>query len=303
MIYRYQRSSRRFGPSPLPRGEHGWVKKLGRVLGLQAARDRRAKAWSKRSTKTTQWAISRPRMAKAVLYLVAPGVVIGLAVWGGSVFMRSVRHSVFFELREIRTAGLERLKKSEVMNHLPTPSGKTIFDLNLASLQGALLTEPWIKEVNVRREYPDTLSVRVVERRPVAVLAGRPASAIVDDTGSVIEQWPSTEEIPSAWAGLPVVHGIEAAALRRRDPRAVTGFSAALEILRTPSLEPGEDLDLDVGRIDDVRVQRHGYWIRLGGLPFDEKWHRFFSVENEIERRHNEVREVDLRFPRRVIVR
>jgi cell division protein FtsQ len=303
MIYRYQRSSRRSGPSPSPRREPGWVKNLGRIWGLNSARGGRAKARSKNSMKTTRWPMSRPRMAKVILYLVAPGMIVGLAVWGGSVCVRSVRHSVFFELREIRTAGLERLKKSEVMNHLPSPSGETLFDLNLASLQGDLLTEPWIKEVNVRREYPDTLSVHVVERRPVAVLAGRPDSAIVDDTGSVIEQWPGARQTPSPWAGLPVVHGIDAAALRKRDPRAVTGFSAAMEILRTPSLEPGEDLDLDVGRSDDIRVQRHGYLIRLGGVPFDEKWHLFFSVENEIERRHNEVREVDLRFPRRVIVR
>jgi len=270
---------------------------------LKTARNGGAKSWSKDRTKSSRWPMSGPRTAKVILYLVAPGMVAGLAVWGGSIFVRSVRHSEFFELRKIRTAGLERLKKSEVMDHLPSPSGKTLFDLNLASLQGALLTEPWIKEVTVRRDYPDTLSVDVVERRPVAVLVGRPASAIVDDTGSIIEQWSSTGEVPPAWSGLPVVHGIEAAALRRQDPRAVAGFSAAMEILRTPSLEPGEDLDLDVGRIDDVRVQRHGYWIRLGGEPFDQKWHRFFSVENEIERRHSEVREVDLRFPRRVIVR
>ena len=118
-----------------------------------------------------------------------------------------------------------------------------------------------------------------------------------------MEAWPNGGEIPGPWSSLPVIHGIEAASLRDRDPAAVKRFSSALAILRAAPAAAGRDLDLDVARMDDLRVQRHGVWLRFGSEPFEEKWERFLSVEGEIERRHEGVQEVDLRFPEQVIVR
>jgi cell division protein FtsQ len=242
-------------------------------------------------------------MTRGFLYILAPAVAMALAGWGLNTLMQSVEHSRLFELREIRTAGLERLNETDVLEHLGPAPGRSLFDLDLVSLKGALMTEPWIKEVNLRREYPDTLSVQVIERNPVAVIAGRQVETIVDETGTLIEQWPNGGELPGRWSSLPVIHGIEAASLRDHDPRAMAGLSAALEILRTDPTAAGEGLALDVGRMNDTRVQRRGYWLRFGAAPFVEKWHRFLSVEGEIERRHGGFREVDLRFPGRVIVR
>jgi cell division protein FtsQ len=237
------------------------------------------------------------------LYILTPAVAVALAAWGVNAAMQAMTHSKFFELQEIRTLGLERLNEADVLERLRPSSGRALFDLDLVSLKGTLLSEPWIKEVNLRREYPNALSVSVIERHPVAVLAGRQVEAIVDETGAVIEAWPNGGEIPGPWSSLPVIHGIEAASLRERDPAAVIRFSSALAILRAAPASAGQGLDLDVGRLDDLRVQRHGVWLRFGPEPFEEKWERFLSVEGEIERRHEGVQEVDLRFPEQVIVR
>jgi cell division protein FtsQ len=200
--------------------------------------------------------------------------------------------------------GWERPEKIEVLERLRSSlSGASLLDLDLVSLKGTLLAQPWIRDVNLRKEYPDTLAVRVIERRPVAVLAGRQVEAIVDETGTVLEQWSNGGEIPTQWLRLPVIHGVEPISLRGGGSAALQRFGAALEILRAASSSADPALDLDVSRWDDVRVQRHGYGLRFGEGPFDEKWRRFLSVESEIERRHEGVREVDLRFPDQVVVR
>lgn len=240
---------------------------------------------------------------KGSLYILTPVVALTLTAWGLNTVRQAMMHSSLFELREIRTLGLERLNEGDLLERLRPSSGKTLFDLDLASLQGTLLAEPWIKEVNLRREYPNAMSVQVIERHPVAVLAGRQVEAIVDETGAVMEAWPNGGEIPGQWSSLPVIHGIEAASLKNRDAGAVKSFSSALEILRAAPETVGQGLDLDVGRMDDPRVQRHGVWLRFGSGPFDEKWERFLSVEGEIERRREGVQEIDLRFPDQVIVR
>lgn len=303
MIYRYHLTPRRLGRPVARPGENGWAAKIRRI-GRRRSPGSRRRSWVPRGLPAgLRRPASASRRTRAFLYVLLPAVALALAGWGLNTIMQSLEHSGFFKLREIRTAGLERLNNADVLGQLGPVPGRSLFDLDLVSLKGALMTEPWVKEVNLRREYPDTLSVQVIERRPVAVIAGRQVEAIVDESGTLIEQWPNGGELPGQWSSLPVIHGIEAASLRDRDPRAMRGLSAALEILRTDPTAAAEGLDLDVGRMNDTRVQRRGFWLRFGAAPFDEKWHRFLSVEGEIERRHGGFREVDLRFPGRVIVR
>ena len=297
MIYRYHRSRRELSRPPSRRREAGPASKGGRAL-IRA--DGGRGSWIPRGFRSPARA---SRWAKGFFYILTPAVALTLAAWGVNAVMQAMTHSRFFELQEIRTLGLERLDEADVLERLRPSSGRALFDLDLVSLKGTLLTEPWIKEVNLRREYPNALSIQVTERHPVAVLAGRQVEAIVDETGAVIEAWPNGGEIPGPWSSLPVIHGIEAASLRDRDPAAVKRFSSALAILRAAPAAAGRDLDLDVARMDDLRVQRHGVWLRFGSEPFEEKWERFLSVEGEIERRHEGVWEVDLRFPEQVIVR
>lgn len=253
--------------------------------------------------KGVQWARPVFRVTKVCLYALPLVGVVGAGLWGWNAVTDGVRHSSLFALQEVRTVGWERPEKIEVLERLRSTSGFSLLDLDLVSLKGTLLAEPWIKEVNLHKEYPDTLSVRVIARRPVAVLSGRQIEAIVDETGTVLEEWPNGGEIPQPWSRLPIIHGVDATSLRDGGSAALQRFGAALEILRAAPSSADPGLDLEVSRWDDVRVQRHGYWLRFGEGLFGEKWRRFLSVENEIERRHERVREVDLRFPDQVVVR
>lgn len=301
MMYRYHRSRRELNRPPARREKNRvWKGWRAWIPGSHGRRD----SWiPKGFPGGFRYRLRISRWTKGSLYILTPVVALTLAAWGVNTARQAMTHSGIFKLREIRTLGLERLKEGDVLERLRPSSGKTLFDLDLVSLEGTLLTEPWIKEVNLRREYPNALSVQVIERHPVAVLAGRQVEAIVDETGAVIEAWPNGGEIPGPWSSLPVIHGIEAASLRNRDAGAVKSFASALDILRAAPATVGQGLDLNVGRLDDLRVQRHGYWLRFGSAPFDEKWKRFISVEGEIERRREGVLEVDLRFPDQVIVR
>lgn len=220
---------------------------------------------------------------------------------------KTLVQSDMFEVRDVRAKGLERLDEAEILKGLRPELGTRLFDLDLASLKGRLLAEPWIREVSLRRQYPDALEIRIVEREPVAILAGRNELALVDETGTVIERQPTlgseTNRFPGIGSSLPVIYGIDAGLLHQGDPEVRKNFETTLVLLRDMPVPMEEELDLDVRRIDDVRLRRHGYWVLFGGEPFNEKWRRFQSVEEEIELRHPLIREVDLRFPEQVIVR
>lgn len=326
MIYRYHLSHQR-----LSRQRSRWREKQA-VHRTTAAliRKKDANRWT-RGLRTPRWAI---RIAKGCAASMVVAGVLALAGRGGWAFL----HSKTFEVREVRTSGLEHTNATKVLERLRPPSGVNLFDLDLSLLKGSLLAEPWIKEVSLRKEYPNALSIQVIERHPVAVLADQRTTAIVDETGAVMDSFPSegsnAGDLAAAWSSLPMIHGIETLSLQNRDPQALRGLSAALEILHDAPFTVYGGLNLNVGHPDDVRVQRRrfaalprearglgasenlarphshgppdrieGSSLLFGAGPFDEKWRRFLSVESEIKQRHPIVREIDLRFPQQVIVR
>ncbi len=42
------------------------------------------------------------------------------------------------------------------------------FSVNLKNIRQSLMNVPWVEDVSVRRQWPDSLSVRVIEKQPVA---------------------------------------------------------------------------------------------------------------------------------------
>jgi hypothetical protein len=67
------------------------------------------------------------------------------------------------------------------------PLGKVnLFDLDLKSVEKRILTHPWIRQVNLIKRFPQTLSISVVFREPQALIQMRSGSmSYVDTDGKV----------------------------------------------------------------------------------------------------------------------
>lgn len=73
------------------------------------------------------------------------------------------------------------------------------FNVNVETVREEILREPWIQSVTVRRVWPDSLSLFVIEQKPVA--RWRPGGLLNRD-GEVFS--PATESLPQ---GLPLLNG------------------------------------------------------------------------------------------------
>jgi cell division protein FtsQ len=69
-----------------------------------------------------------------------------------------------------------------------------------------LMGLPWIKDVTVRRQLPDHLSIRLLEQYPIALWQKKKTLSLIDDAGHVIEE----KGMEDAFSGLLVVTGEEA---------------------------------------------------------------------------------------------
>jgi cell division protein FtsQ len=60
------------------------------------------------------------------------------------------------------------LSQKNLQQHaLPYVTGG-FFSVDLKKIRQVLLTVPWVEDVSVRRQWPDSLSLRVIEKQPVA---------------------------------------------------------------------------------------------------------------------------------------
>ena len=71
------------------------------------------------------------------------------------------------------------------------------FSLNVDKLKEALLRQPWVARVSIRREWPDTLALSIEEKRPQARWG---KNGVLSTEGEVF--YPSLEAIP---ATLPTI--------------------------------------------------------------------------------------------------
>jgi len=122
----------------------------------------------------------RRRLRAALPWAVAGGVlaVAGLAVW-------VVTGTSVFGVRDLRVLGTETLTVVQVRQAAGVPDGTPLARVDLATVRSQVAALPPVDRVTVRRDWPRTLVVEVVERAAAAVVPQDQRFAVVDDGGVV----------------------------------------------------------------------------------------------------------------------
>lgn len=234
----------------------------------------------------------------------APAVSIVWLLFSGLYFLiDETRHSGFFQIQEVRASGLKHFGEEEMFRRVGPSLGENLVSLDLGSIGEGILQDPWVKTVSFHKAFPDRLLVRVEERLPAAVVSDPEETVVVDAEGNILEAWSRGEDVPGGWQDLPVVMGIRVSLLRNSEEGALLRFRSAYSVLREAPFFGEARLTLAVDPAGEVRVQRKDYWLRFGKGGVKEKWLRFARIEPRLEELKRPIREVDLRFQGKVIVR
>jgi cell division septal protein FtsQ len=237
---------------------------------------------------------ARRRRRSPWLALLAPlggalavvGLPLSVAGW--------VLASPRFALRSVVVEGNQRVAASWVERTLQPLRGRHLLRLPLAEAQRRLAGHPWIDAVELRRELPDRLRVRLHERRPAAIARQGEALLFVDAAARPIAPFdpaagPDDLLLLSAAApGEGLLPGLALAeALGRSAPEWSAGLSE-IEVL-------GEG---------DFRIYTAAlpFPLLVRGESLAVQSRRLHELLPEIRRRYPSVEAVDLRFPQRIIV-
>jgi cell division protein FtsQ len=120
------------------------------------------------------------RLRAALPWMVAAGVlaVAGLGAW-------IVTGTGVFGVREVRVVGIEHLTAAQVREAADVPDGAPLARVDLAAVRARVAELPAVDRVTVRRDWPGTVVVEVVERVAVAAVPQDRQFAVVDRSGVV----------------------------------------------------------------------------------------------------------------------
>ena len=96
-----------------------------------------------------------------------------------------VVHLPIFPLRDIQLTGdVAHVTHDQVESVVAREIRGNFFTVDLAQVRAAFEKLPWVRKVNVRRQWPDRLEVAVEEHRPLARWG---STALVSAQGEVFE--------------------------------------------------------------------------------------------------------------------
>lgn len=255
----------------------------------------------------------RPSLRR-VLYIVLAVLVpssFGVAALGAVYYAADeaatyLDQSSGFRVERIEVVGHQQLTERQVLERAGLTPGSSIFDVDIVAARRRLLLDPWIRRATVDKRMPATVVVRVVERRPVALLGGAGTLQLMAEDGTVMGATPS-----GAAPDLPVLTGFDLER-RRTDPVGLQDeLTAAVELLRLL-----EEVGLPGGRTPAElhRSVRGGFdlltgdalVVHLGPGPYRPKLKRLAESIAALDGRSLHAAEIFLpgaRHPDRVSVR
>jgi cell division protein FtsQ len=190
---------------------------------------------------------------------------------------------------DIKVEGRETTDRDTILAALGARPGTPILAMSPNRAKEQLETLPWVRSAVVERRLPDTLYVRLVERKPLALWQHGGKLELIDREGAVI---PVTRL--DRFAKLPLVVGPTAA-------------SHAAELLDMLASEP----DLSSRVTAAIRVGDRRWNLRIDNaidvlLPADAPayaWAQLARLERSSAILKRDVQTVDVRLPDRLVVR
>ncbi len=252
-----------------------------------------------RRPRVVPWWRTRAAMAGAVAILMASAGSTGWLLWRSGVIDRLAGRAeaviwaasvdLGLGINEVYVIGRHETPRAELLQVLGVRRGAPILAFDIRAARERVLALPWVRSVAVERRLPDTVVVRITERRPLALWQHQGSFALIDERGE-----PFLRQGLERFSDLLIVVGEDAAA----------HAPGLVDILR---LHPILNNRVKTA----VRVGGRRWNIELAGgidvrLPEENPgaaWQRLA----EYQRRHGvlerDVRVLDLRFPDQVIVR
>lgn len=161
----------------------------------------------------------------------------------------------------LTVTGHDIIKPEDIFFEAEIKKPINIFQIRTSNVEKRLLNDIRIEEVDVSRQFPFTINIKVKERKPLVIVQGEFCYAILDKTGLVIETETSLKK-----ANYPMITGKKWGNLLLGDTVSESDVLLALKFINSLS-EDGVKLfsEINIGNKDNIiAYTRSGIAVKLG---------------------------------------
>lgn len=201
----------------------------------------------------------------------------------------SASAAVGFTVDEVLVVGRRQTRREDLLSAVRLVRGAPLFAFDPAAAKERIEALPWVRSASVERLLPDTVFLRIEERRPLAIWQHKGRFSLIDRRGELI-----TDKGLKRFSDLFVVVGADAP---EKTPELLSVLSSQpqLQVLVKAAVRVG-------GRRWNVRLEG-GIDVRLPEDNMQAAWARLAEYEKTYQVLARDVGVLDLRLPGRMIVR
>lgn len=190
--------------------------------------------------------------------------------------------SDFFYVDEIQVEGNNEILKKDIISKLDEFKNKPIVYVNTNLLVSNISSDARVKEVIIKKSYPNKLKVYIEERKPLAYVMNNDKLFAVDENLNIFTSYDELDN-----KGLPIVY------YTNKDEE--NDISMIVKSLSKSSLYP---LSSEIYKQDDkyVIVLSDGVKVYVKKDVSIKKLNQGYIVYNKEKEQNNSMEYIDLRF-------
>lgn len=243
----------------------------------------------KNRNKSAYW-----RGEKVWIYLRRGILVVSLIIIVSVILFGIKLSGRVFPLKNIIVTGNNSLEEGEIKDAIETERGRGLIRVSLRGVNKKLMDMPWIKKVSLRKQFPDTLIVRVEETVPRAILSFDGGLFLLDGRGYILEEI-KEEKTPF----LPVITGIN---YNNNKADIIEALKLVEALSQKGILSHKESIEITL-KSYGLYMNIDGEIFKIGYGRYADKIERWKDLEVEVRKKGIVIEYVDLRFIDRVIVK
>ncbi len=207
-----------------------------------------------------------------------------------------------FNVRTVHIEGACFLQEADILAQSGITSDDNLLFLNVSSVRDRMLAIPYVRTCEALRTFPDTVTIRIVERVPKATLVVNNRNYEIDEESVVLREIPSGDPCPEPF--ITNVGGSQAVepGLRLEQPEIAQALSAWKAFRAEPIAQEITLSEIAALRVNDIRMYFNElpFEVRWGRKDFESQARRFETLWRAKEKWLPCAEYLDLRFDRDV---